>query len=457
MANEVKREKALREPPYSVDYEQALLAACMLEGGQDSLAKCIDLKLSPCSFYIPAHAEIFKICLLLYQEGAPVNELTVSERLKTSGKLERIGNYAYLNEITNRIETPANLSFYAQRVKDLEIARNLVRFFMTGLEDAYQGVDDIDQFIESVEGKVLEISSGRVEDSAQAFDVSLDKAVNTIQNLLQHSESVSGIKSGFIELDNLTSGFHPAEMIVLAARPSMGKTALALNFAEVAILGKNPVPTLFFSLEMSAEQLAIRMLCGRAHINMTKLRCGYITDGKSHELTMVASEFKKAPLWIDASSNTTILELRSKARRVHAQHGLGLVIIDYLQLISGTDPKVPREQQIAEISRGIKGLAKELNVPVIVLSQLNRESEKERRQPRLSDLRESGSIEQDADLVLLLSKKFDENGPVDETVNEDIVVRELLIAKQRNGPVGAVNLTYIKSLTRFENYAKDLD
>ena len=457
MASEVKREKALREPPYSLDYEQALLAACMLEGGQDSLAKCVDLKLSPYSFYIPAHAEIFKICLLLYQEGAPVNELTVSERLKTSGKLERIGNYAYLNEITNRIETPANLSFYAQRVKDLEIARNLVRFFMTGLEDAYQGVDDIDHFIESVEGKVLEISSGRVEDSAQAFDVSLDKAVNTIQNLLQHSGSVSGVKSGFVELDSLTSGFHPAEMIVLAARPSMGKTALALNFAEAAILGKNPVPTLFFSLEMSAEQLAIRMLCGRARINMTKLRSGYIADGKSHELTMVASEFKKAPLWIDASSNATILELRSKARRVHAQHGLGLVIIDYLQLISGTDSKAPREQQIAEISRGIKGLAKELNVPVIVLSQLNRESEKERRQPRLSDLRESGSIEQDADLVLLLSKKFDENGPVDETTNDDVVVRELLIAKQRNGPVGAVNLTYVRSLTRFENYAKDLD
>ncbi len=457
MATEVKREKALREPPYSVDYEQALLAACMLEGGQDSLVKCVDLKLSPHSFYIPAHAEIFKICLALYKEGFPVNELTVSERLKTSGKLERVGNYAYLNEITNRIETPANLSFYAQRVKDLEIARNLVRFFMMGLEDVYHGVEDIDQFLEHVEGNVLEISSGRVENTAQPFNISLDKAVNSIQNLLQHSGSVSGIKSGFTDLDYLTSGFHPAEMIVLAARPSMGKTALALNFAEAAILNKTPISTLFFSLEMSAEQLAMRMLCGRARINMTKLRSGYIADGKSHELTKVVSEFKKAPLWIDASSNATILELRSKARRVHAQHGLGLVIIDYLQLISGTDSKVSREQQIAEISRGIKGMAKELNVPVIVLSQLNRESEKERRRPRLSDLRESGSIEQDADLVLLLSKKFDDNGPLDETINDEIVVRELLIAKQRNGPIGAVNLTYVKALTRFENYTKNLD
>ena len=449
------RQDTLREPPYSVGYEQGLLAACMLEGGQDSLAKCIDLKLSPSSFYIPAHVEIFKACLDLYKAGSPVNVLTVEERLRAKGKLERVGDYVYINEITDRIESPAGLAFYAQKVKDLEIARNLVRFFLVGLEDAYRGIEDIDQFLEKVEGRVLEINQGRVEESAQPFDIPLEKAMTNVQKLLADRGNINGVASGFRDLDNITSGFHAAEMIVLAARPSMGKTALALNIAENAILSKKPVPTLFFSLEMSAEQLAMRMVCGHGRINMTNLRSGFLERDKFSSLAKIGEEFKSAPFWIDESSNLTILEMRSKARRVHSQHPLGLIIIDYLQLLAGTDSKAPREQQIAEISRGIKGMAKELNVPVIVLSQLNRESEKEKRQPRLSDLRESGAIEQDADLVLLLSKQFDELTDSPEEMTSDTIVRDLIVAKQRNGPVGAIHLSYLRPYTRFENYISE--
>ena len=454
MPQEVKQKKKLREPPYSVDYEQALLAACMLEGGQDSLSKCIDLKLSPNSFYIPAHAEIFKACLALYKANSPVNVLTVAEQLRVTGLLERVGNYAYLNQVTDRIETTAHLSFYAKKVKELEIARNLVRFFLTGLEDAYHGIEDIDQFLENVESHVLEINQGRVEESAMAFEIPLEKAMITAQKMISNGGAINGISSGFRDLDNLTSGFHAAEMIVLAARPSMGKTALALNIAEAAILAKNPVPTLLFSLEMSAEQLAMRMVCGHGRIDMTKLRTGFLDKSQQSILAHSGEDFKTAPFWIDESSNLTILELRAKARRLHNQHPLGLIIIDYLQLLAGTDSKVPREQQIAEISRGIKGLAKELNIPVIVLSQLNRDSEKENRQPRVSDLRESGSIEQDADLVLLLSKQFDDNSRAIEGSGIS-VVRDLIVAKQRNGPVGTVPLTYLKPFTRFENYIKE--
>ena len=464
MSKEVKSGKTLREPPYSVNFEQALLASCMLEGGQDSLAKCVDLKITPNSFYIPAHAEIFKACLGLYKAGAPINVLTVGEQLRITGSLERVGNYGYLNQVTDRIESPANLQHYAKNVKKLEIARSLVRFFLTGLEDAYQGIEDIDQFLESVEQHVLEINQGRVEVSAVPFDVPLSGAMTTVQKLLSHQGMINGVASGFRDLDNLTNGFHAGEMIVLAARPSMGKTALALNIAEAVILGKKPVPTLFFSLEMSAEQLAMRMVCGHGRINMTKLRTGFLDSSQKALLAGIGETFKNVPFWIDESSNMTILEMRAKARRVHSQHPLGLIIIDYLQLIAGTDSKVQREQQIAEISRGVKGLAKELNIPVIVLSQLNRESEKEVRQPRLSDLRESGSIEQDADLVLILSKTLDElkskkedEGSLVEKIHQETIVRDLIVAKQRNGPVGTVHLTYLKPYTRFENYANERD
>jgi replicative DNA helicase len=243
-------------------------------------------------------------------------------------------------------------------------------------------------------------------------------------------------------------------MIVIAARPSMGKTSFALNIAEHATtLKTSPVPTLFFSLEMSAEQLAMRMLCSRSGVDAIKLRNGFAPKEELKNVSVTANELKTIPLWIDESSGISITEMRAKVRRMCNKHKLGLIIIDYLQLLLSRDPKAPREQQISEISRGIKAMAKELSLPVIVLSQLNREAEKEKRQPRLSDLRESGAIEQDADMVLILAKHKDSDD--DQEVALDVVPRDLIIAKQRNGPIGTVPLAFRKSLTRFENYAKE--
>lgn len=452
-----------REPPYSVDYEQALLAACMLDGGQDSISKCIDNKISANSFYIPAHAEVFSACLALYEVGSPIDELTVGERLNVTNKLEKIGGYAYLREINNRIETPAHLLFYAQKVKELELTRRVVRFFISGLEDAYSGVDDVDNFLERIEQKVLEIGADRVGESAVSIETHVDNAVTTLNRIIEKKDACSGLSTGFVDLDKLTFGLHSAEMIVLAARPSMGKTALALNIAENVVLAENITnrkihSTLLFSLEMSAEQLAIRLLCGRSGVDMSNIRSGFGSASDQKRLAKAALEFKKAPLWIDESANISILEMRAKARRIHSQHGLGLIIVDYLQLVSASDSRIPREQQIAEISRGLKAMAKEINVPVIVLSQLNRESEKEKRQPRLSDLRESGSIEQDADIVLMLSRRFFDDGDVidkQEAETDTTVARDLIVAKQRNGPVGTVPLTFNRKCTRFQNYIKE--
>ena len=444
-----------REPPYSVGYEQAVLAACMLEGGQECVSRCLELKLSPQSFYIPAHQEIFKVCLDLFKAGKPVNTLTVGEQLRVDGKLERVGDYAYLNAISDRIESTAGFESYAEAVKNLEIARKLESFFLVALKNVYSGIKDIDQFLDDVEGRVLEINRDHVVDTALPFRDPLLQAAQTMQKMFANKGSLSGVRSGFKKLDESTDGFHGSEMIVLAARPSMGKTALALNIAEAAVF--NNVPTLFFSLEMSAEQLAMRMICSHGCINITKIRSGYGDSDVQKKVFDEVKALEKVPLWIDESSNLTILEMRSKARRLHAQQALGLVIIDYLQLLSGTDTRLPREQQIAEISRGVKGMAKELNVPVIVLSQLNRESEKEYRKPLLSDLRESGSIEQDADLVLLLSKtreslealKKDEADP--DNVNDSEKTVSLIIGKQRNGPTGDMLLRYHKSYMRFKD------
>jgi replicative DNA helicase len=283
---------------------------------------------------------------------------------------------------------------------------------------------------------------------------SAHEAVNVINKMMMKKGELTGVASGFKDLDSLTWGFQRAEMIVLAARPSMGKTSFALNIAEAAAMPKKGegVGTLIFSLEMSAAQLALRMLCSRARINMKLLREGLLSKSGNEqaELIKVADEFSKSPLFIDDSSHLSIMELRAKARRVHARHKLGFIIIDYLQLLSPTDPRVPREQQVAEASRGLKALAKELNLPVLVLSQLNRSSEKENRAPRLADLRESGSIEQDADVVLMLARPKD----ADEKFQVASDSAELIVAKQRNGPVGELKLTFLRDITRFENFTQ---
>jgi replicative DNA helicase len=393
----------------------------------------------------------------LYAENSPVNELIISDRLDSRRQLNGMGGISYINRLCDRIDTPAHIVHYVKRVRDLELVRRVIEASMKNIARAYEDNESLDDFIEQAENEIFAISDDRLSSIAVHVKKPIDSAITTVQMMLQRRGEITGVASGFTDLDRMLFGFRESDMIVIAARPSMGKTSLAMNIAENVIMpakkDRKPVGTLFFSLEMSAEQLAMRLLCGRSGVNMTKLREGFISKQASEALSRSATELKTAPLWIDESTNLTILEMRAKARRMHSKESIGLVIIDYLQLING-DSRVSREQQIAEISRGIKAMAKELKIPVIVLSQLNRESEKERRLPRLSDLRESGAIEQDADVVMLLASR--QSSGTDEQQDQqqfsDVVARELIIAKQRNGPVGAVPLTFVKNLTRFENY-----
>lgn len=444
-----------RTPPHSIDMEQALLACIILEGGGDSFPVCLQAKIRAESFSAPRHQLIFEALMDLYKaQVMPVNEVLLIDQLRKNGKLEEAGGENYLIELTNRIDTPVGLQHYVERVRDYYLLREIIRVANESVEAVYDDPSDVQTLIDSVEQHIFKINEDRITDHARPIKESIDSAMMLVNNLVNRRGEITGVTTGFIDLDKLTTGWHATEMIVVAARPSMGKTSLALNMAEAAIFphGKRDVcPTLMFSLEMGSEQLAMRLLCSRARVNMTKLRDGFLPREKHQDLMKAANELKEAPLYIDDSSGLNILELRAKARRMHNQHGLGMVIVDYLQLVNGTDPRVPREQQIAEISRGMKGMAKELNVPVIVLGQLNRESEREKRQPRLSDLRESGSIEQDADVVLLISKPKEQRDGEDTEI--DVAERELIIAKQRNGPVGMIKLSFVRSLTRFENYS----
>ncbi|TVR52874.1 MAG: replicative DNA helicase [Puniceicoccaceae bacterium] len=441
-----------RTMPHNVDAEQCLLA-CIMVDAPDVLARCHEKHLSEDSFFIPAHQLIYRALAALNERtGLAVDLVALAEELSRSGTLDDIGGVVYLNEIANRIETTAHIGHYIEIVQEKYLLRSLIRMATDTVEKCFEHREEsgLDHFLDEVEQELFRLSETRVSETARHVSSAVDDAVQLIHKLLERKGELSGLATGFTDLDKLTFGFHPQEMIVLAARPSMGKTSLALNMAEAVALpkpGRQAHGVLIFSLEMSREQLALRLLCSRARVSAVRLRESFANRDDQARLVEAAKELKAAPIHIDDSGHLTILELRAKARRLNARHRLGMIIVDYLQLISGTDARVQREQQIAEISRGLKALAKDLHVPVLVLSQLNRESEKERRQPRLSDLRESGSIEQDADVVLLLAKPKDST---DETsVASDRA--ELIIAKQRNGPVGDVKLTFLKEITRFEN------
>jgi replicative DNA helicase len=442
-----------RMPPHSIEAEEYLLSCCLLDGS-DSIARCLEAKLPSAAFYSPANRLIFEKLRELYQKNPPVDIAVLAEELKTSRQLESIGGFAYLTQISGRIPTTAQAQYFIDKVRELYLLRELIKVATGAVENCYSYQGGLEEFIDKVEQDIFRVTQDRVSDVAKPMKEPTHEAVNVINKMMMKKGELTGVASGFKDLDTLTWGFQRAEMIVLAARPSMGKTSLALNIAETAAMPRRGegIATLIFSLEMSAAQLALRMLCSRARINMKLLREGLLSKNGNEqaELIKAADEFSKSPLFIDDSSHLSIMELRAKARRVHARHKLGFIIIDYLQLLSPTDPRVPREQQVAEASRGLKALAKELNLPVLVLSQLNRSSEKENRAPRLADLRESGSIEQDADVVLMLARPKD----ADEKFQVASDSAELIVAKQRNGPVGELKLTFLRDITRFENFTQ---
>ncbi len=447
-----------RLPPHAIEAEQGVLG-CILLDPPHCLGECVEkCKNGSEVFYDLRHQVIYDTLIDMLNEGEAIDVITLQQRLKNKKQLDVVGGIAYLASLADAVPSPANLKFYLNIVLDKHILRKIIRVSSEVVSDSFEFEGEVDRLLDEVETKILRLSEERVEGKSYAMKELVHKAINTIEDYYKREGNLTGVGTGFADFDKMTSGFHEGEMIVIAARPSMGKTSLAMNIAEHVALEQG-LPVGVFSLEMSSESLVLRMLCSRARVNLRSIREGFLAERDFPKLTNAASKMGKAPLVIDDSAGLSILQLRAKARRMHSQHGVRLFIIDYLQLLNSTSRRSAdnRQQEIADISSGIKALAKELKVPVIVLAQLNREIEKDKnRKPRLSDLRESGSIEQDADLVGLLYKpaggEDDDSGEPES--DADGIRVNLLIAKQRNGPTGDVELVFLKGFTRYESLSK---
>lgn len=450
--------KVDRLPPHSIEAEQGVLG-CVLLSPNDCMGEAIErFKEGPEVFYDLRHQVIYSALAEMYDQRQAIDLITVQQRLKNSQLLDQIGGLAYLSSLPDAVPSAANLEYYVDIVREKHLLRRMISACTGVVSRVYEFEGEVDGLLDEVERDILRISESRVQGQSDSIKDLVKRAINTIEDYHQRQGTLTGIGTGFNDLDKMTSGLHGGEMIVVAARPSVGKTSLAMNIAEnVAIEQQLPVGV--FSLEMTAESLVLRMLCSRSRVNMRNVREGFLAERDFPKLTSAAGNLANAPLFIDDSSGLSILQLRAKARRMHQQYGIKLFVIDYLQLLHSTSRRAEnRQQEIADISSGIKSLAKELEVPVIVLSQLNRELERDKdRKPRLSDLRESGSIEQDADVVGLLYRPSQKEEESAEAADEDALSINLLIAKQRNGPTGDVHLTFLKPYTRFESAAKISD
>jgi replicative DNA helicase len=397
----------------------------------------------------------------MFNSREAVDLITVQQKLKDNQLLEQIGGIAYLSQLQDAVPSAANLAYYLEIVREKYLLRKMISTCTEVVGRVYDYEGDVDALMDEVERDVLRISESRAQGDVLTTKDLVNKAIGTIENYFSRKGVLSGIATGFPDLDRMTDGLHGAEMIVIAARPSMGKTAFSMNIAEhVAINAKKPVA--IFSLEMSSQQLVQRLLCSRARVNLGNVRNGFLAERDFHSLTTHASKLADSPIFIDDTPGISILELKAKARRMKTQHKIELIVIDYLQLLRSTSRRAQdnRQLEIAEISAGIKALAKELSLPIIVIAQLNRNPESRtgdsKGRPRLSDLRESGSIEQDADMVGLLVRE-EYYADTDEEKAETEGKATLIIAKQRNGPVGEVALTFLKEYTRFEDRARDAE
>jgi len=444
-----------RVPPQNIEAEQAVLGAMLID--KEAIAKATEV-LSADDFYREAHRVIFSAMLELYNKNEAVDMVTVTEILKRDNKLEDIGGIAYITSLANVVLTAANVKYHAEIVAEKSVLRQLVRVSTEIAAMGYEANDDVGTLLDTAESRILEISNRKKKaDFTPINDILMD-SVQSIESLLQNKGGLTGIPAGFADLDKLTSGLHPSDFIILAARPSMGKTALALNIVQnVAlrahkVIGGEPRSVAFFSLEMSKEQLVNRMLCAEAGIDSQRLRVGEMHDEDWTHLWDACDTMSRAKIYIDDTAGITAMEMRSRARRLKAEHGLDLIVVDYLQLMQGSGKRNnsgDRQQEVSEISRSLKALARELDVPVLALSQLSRSVESRQvKRPMLSDLRESGSLEQDADIVAFLYRE-DYYNP--ETENKHT---ELIIAKHRNGPVDTVNLFFQKQFTKFVGFTK---
>lgn len=428
---------------FSLDYEQMVLSLMMVDLKNEAFDVIIKNKITEETFYFPSNKDIFKACFELYKKNQPINETSVRQKLIDLKLFEKIGGEGYFLTICNKAETFLNFEHYVRKIKKLEVAREASLFSRKLLEDINKNTDEVFSVLDQANANVVNLLSNMSSDCIILPKDALNSLAMELANKSEGKED--GVKTGFEDVDKIVSCLPKKNMIVLAARPSVGKTALALNIAKNVITSKDNKPVLFFSLEMSCKDIWKRLLSDLTGISSKKFGTNFCD---SDALVKKIGEIKNLPLFMDETPVTTIFEIKAKAKYFNKKHPLGLIIIDYLQLINGSDKRIPREQQIAEISKGVKSMAKELDVPVLVLSQLNRAAEKENREPRLSDLRESGSIEQDADIVLLLSKKINEE---EENPYSDNDLRTLIVAKNRNGEVGVTTLLFEKQFTRFRN------
>jgi len=433
-------------PPQSMEAEQSVLGAILLEN--EALIKAIEL-LQVEDFYREDHRQIYGAMIDLYEKNTPVDQITLTEHLKQKNKLAEVGGLTYVAELADKIPTAANIEYYAKIVRQKAILRNLITSATGIVAKATSGEEDIEAILDFSEKTIFQISEHQIKPSYYPLKDILHSTFKAIEKLYEKKELITGVASGFTDLDEKTSGFQPSDLIIIAGRPSMGKTAFCLNVAQYAAT-ENQVPTVIFSLEMSKEQLALRMLCSEARVDNHKLRSGFIAENEWGKLTLAAGRLAEASIFIDDTAGMSVFEMRAKARRLQAEHGLGMIIVDYLQLMSGSKSRSDsREQEISEISRSLKALAKELSVPVLGLSQLNRRLEdRTDKRPYMADLRESGAIEQDADVIIFIYRDEVYHPDSEETKG----TAEIIIGKQRNGPTGVVTLTFKNEFTRFENH-----
>ncbi|OGX13202.1 MAG: replicative DNA helicase [Omnitrophica WOR_2 bacterium RIFCSPHIGHO2_02_FULL_63_39] len=435
-----------RLPPQNLEAEMAVLGSMLLE--EDALVRATEL-LEARAFYKEAHRRIFSSMLSLYQEHVAVDLVTLTDELKKHNLLDEVGGPSYLATLTSLVPTAANVEHYCRIVKERAILRSLIKAATQITSDCYEDATAPDILLDQAEQRIFEIASQKVKGDVVSLKELIKSSIETIDALYQRKGFITGLATGFTELDQMLAGLQPSDFIVVAGRPAMGKSSLALGVAEYATVVQK-IPVALFSLEMSKEHLVQRMLCSHARINAHNVRTGMLSTSDWPKLTQAAGKLSEAPLFIDDTPGLSILELRAKARRLRSRHGIGLLILDYLQLMEEPTQSENRQQEIAVISRNLKALARELHVPVVAVSQLSRAPERrETFRPRLSDLRESGAIEQDSDVVLMLFRE-DYYNPTDD--NQGIA--EVIIAKQRNGPTGSVKLAFIKEYTRFENLAQ---
>ncbi|PZM65108.1 replicative DNA helicase [Paenibacillus dendritiformis] len=437
-----------RIPPQNLEAEQAVLGAILLQA--EALITAME-RIQPEDFYDPAHQMIYEAMIELGEENQPVDLITLTAKLQAKQQLEDVGRISYLTKLANAVPTAANVDYYAQIIEEKSMMRRLIRTATQIVSEGYTGGEDVSGLLSDAERRILEISNRRSSTGFIAIKDVLMDVYERVEFLSEHQGGTTGIPSGFPDLDKMTSGFQRSDLIIVAARPSVGKTAFALNIAQnVGVRAKETVA--IFSLEMSAAQLVQRMICAESNVDAGRLRTGQLEDDDWEKLTMSIAALSEAEVYIDDTPGVTVADIRAKCRRLKKERGLGMILIDYLQLIHGRGkPGENRQQEVSEISRTLKQIARELEVPVIALSQLSRGVEQRQdKRPMMSDLRESGSIEQDADIVAFLYRDDYYN---QDTEKKNII--EIIIAKQRNGPVGTVELVFLKNFNKFVSYERN--